>query len=191
MRFSVIYADPPWDYGSKTKTIQGLASRHYPVMKVEDICKLLVGSISERDCALFLWVTPPHLKSGIKVMESWGFKYGTIAFVWIKTNKNNGKPFFGIGHWTASNCELVLVGLKVGGRLTRANKDVSQVVVSPRREHSRKPDEVRDRIARLMGDVPRIELFASEFHEDWFCIGNAVTHRDIRDDIADLIREKW
>lgn len=183
-KYQIIYADPPWDYGSKTKTIQGLASKHYPVMRVDDICRLKVKEITDKNCALFLWVTPPHLKSGIKVMESWGFKYGTIGFVWVKTNPKSGTPVFGIGHWTASNCELVLVGLKIGSKLVRANKNISQVVISPRREHSQKPDEVRKRIVDLMGDLPRIELFARgerskdlfEYnrYDGWDCWGNEV-----------------
>jgi len=159
-KYQIIYADPPWDYGSKTKTIQGLASKHYPVMKVDEICSLPIKEITDKNCALFLWATPPQLKNAIKVMESWGFKYGTIAFAWIKTNPKSGTPFYGIGHWTASNCELVLVGLKIGSKLVRANKNISQVVMSPRMEHSRKPPEIRQKIVKLMGDLPRIELFA-------------------------------
>jgi len=181
-KYQIIYADPPWDYGSKTKTIQGLACKHYPVMKVEDICRLKVENIADDNCVLFLWVTPPHIKSAIKVMELWGFKYGTIAFAWIKTNKS-GTPFFGIGHWTASNCELVFCGLKKGGKLKRKNKDISQIIISNRQEHSKKPSEVRNKIVRLMGDLPRIELFArppkdrlfeDESYKGWDLWGNEV-----------------
>lgn len=118
------------------------------------------------------------MPEALKVMESWGFEYKTIVFCWVKTNPKNKKPFFGIGHWTRSNCELVLGGLKKGEKLNRKDNSISQIDLSPISIHSRKPDSIRKNIVKLCGDLPRIELFArkenslfNEF-EGWDTWGN-------------------
>ena len=173
-KYQIIYADPPWFYNKRnnenTRFCRGVHG-HYPVMKTEQICALPVGDISDRDCALILWVTFPHLKDGLLVVENWGFKYVTVAFNWFKTNKD-GTPFFGIGYYTKSNSEIALLGIK--GRMKPASNYVSQVIVSPREEHSKKPDCVRSKIVELFGDKPRIELFARTRNHGWDSWGNEV-----------------
>jgi len=183
-RYQIIYADPPWSYyvwSEDKKVAQGVAKRHYDTMAIEDICALPISQLADKDCKLFLWATPPCLPEAMRVMEAWGFEYKTIAFCWVKTNKQDRQPCFGIGHWTASNCELVLAGLRKGGTLNRQDKSISQVVMSPREEHSKKPDIIRDKIVQLCGDVPRIELFArpretlfGKNTKGWDCWGNEV-----------------
>lgn len=183
-KYQIIYADPPWDYANysdKGKQAQGYVKKHYPVMSTVDLCQLRVKNIADKDCKLFLWATIPLLQKAFTVIEAWGFSYRTIAFVWVKLNKNCNKLFFterdisfGIGHWTASNSELCLAGLLPKGRLNRQSKSISQIVLSPRREHSRKPDEVRDKIVELCGDLPRIELFARRKVKGWDVWGNEV-----------------
>lgn len=178
-KYQIIYADPPWSYkvwSEDKKVAQGTAKRHYDTMSIEDICKLNIDLLAEKDTKLFLWATPPCLPEAMQVMKAWGFEYKTIAFCWIKTNSKSGTPFFGIGHWTASNCEIVLCGLRKGGRLNRQNKDVSQIIMEPRREHSRKPDCVRDKIVRICGDLSRIELFARKKTEGWDVWGNELSN---------------
>ena len=121
-----------------------------------------------------MWVTFPNLKEGIKTIENWGFKYKTLGFSWIKLNKINKKPCFGIGFYTKSNCEVCLIGIKgKPGNLIKSNK-VSSCIISERREHSRKPDEARERIEQLVGQVPKIELFARQEFDGWDCWGNEV-----------------
>lgn len=162
-KYQIIYADCPWSYkvwSEDKKSAQGCAKRHYNTMDIQDICNLPVDKIADKDCKLFLWVTPPCLQEGLQVMKAWGFEFKTIVFCWVKTNPKSGTPFFGIGHWTASNCELVLAGLRKGGKLNRQDKSISQIIMSPRRKHSQKPDCVRNKIVQLCGDLPRIELFA-------------------------------
>ena len=110
-KYQIIYADPPWSYkvwSEDKKSAQGTAKRYYSTMSIEDICALKVGEITDKDCKLFLWATPPCLQEALQVMKAWGFEYKTIAFCWVKTNPKSKTPFYGIGHWTASNCELVL-----------------------------------------------------------------------------------
>lgn len=65
----------------------------------------------------------------------------------------------GMGHYTRANAELVLLFTK-GNALKRISRSIAQIVVAPRGRHSQKPAEVRERIVRLFGDLPRIELFA-------------------------------
>ena len=143
-------------------------------MKTKDLCELNVRSITDQNGAvLFMWVTPPLLSDGLQVMEAWGFKYVTVGFTWIKTNRKNGKPFFGLGFWTRSNAELCLIGV-TKGHPKRVDKTVAQLIISPLQEHSRKPDEARDRIVKLMGDLPRIELFARQRYDGWDAWGNEV-----------------
>ncbi len=113
-------------------------------MKDEEIAALPVNKIADKNCALFLWTTFPLLDKQIRLFKQWGFTYKTLGFSWIKTNPKNGKPCFGVGYYAKSNCEVCLMGIK--GRMTPISNKVSSCVISPRREHSRKPDEVRESI---------------------------------------------
>ena len=141
-------------------------------MLIEDIKKLPVAQISQRDAVLFLWVTFPLLQEAWSVMEAWGFTFKTVAFVWVKQNRKSDPLFWGMGYWTRANAELCLLATR--GHPKRAAKDVHQVIISHVEKHSRKPDEVRKRIERLMGDQPRIELFAREKSPGWDVWGNEV-----------------
>lgn len=172
-KYNIIYADPPWKYGGgKNKnTFQGLASVHYSTMKTGEICTLPIDKIAAENSVLFLWVTPPQLIDGIRVMNEWGFKYKTVGFTWVKYYKS-GRPFFGLGYWTRSNAEFCLIGVK--GKIKRIDNTVSQIVQTEIMRHSKKPDDVRDRIVKLMGDLPRIELFARQYADGWDCWGNEV-----------------
>ena len=173
-KYNIIYADPPWNF--KTYSKKGLekksAVNHYDCLNVDDICNLPIKEISDKDCILFLWVTFPFLKEGLKVIEEWGFTYKTIGFNWIKKNKKSDSLFWGLGFWTRANSEICLIATK--GKPKRISKSVHSVVFSKIREHSRKPDEVQDNIVKLCGDIPRIELFARQHVEGWDCWGNEV-----------------
>lgn len=174
-KYSIIYADPPWKYNSRANhktTFRGGAEGHYPLMSMDEIKALRVGDLGEKNSALFLWATLPYINEQIKLFDHWGYRYRTVAFAWIKTNKNNGFPFFGVGHYTRSNLEVCLLGIR--GQLTAQTHKISQVIVAPRREHSRKPDEVRDKIVELFGDLPRIELFARGSTSGWDTWGDEV-----------------
>jgi len=175
-KYSIIYADPPWFYNSrpygKGKAFGAGAQGHYPVMRTDDICALPVADIADDNCMLFLWTTFPQLENGLRVITSWGFTYKTLGFSWIKTNKKNGKPCFGVGFYTKSNAEVCLLATK--GRPIKESNSVSSVIISQREQHSKKPDEARERIVQLCGDIPRIELFARQKVEGWDCWGNEV-----------------
>lgn len=134
--------------------------------------KSMWGGVAADDCMLFLWVTFPNLQEGLDVIKAWGFKYKTLGFSWIKTNKKNGKPFFGIGYYTKSNCEVCLIGVK--GKPIKVSNSISSVVIEPRAEHSKKPDSVREKIVALCGDIPRLEMFARTKTAGWDIWGNEI-----------------
>jgi N6-adenosine-specific RNA methylase IME4 len=124
------------------------------------------------DCALFIWATDPLLPRAIDLMRAWGFEYKTVAFYWVKLNSaaKHGADFFtGLGYWTRANPEQCLLATR--GKPVRRAKDVRRLVVEKRREHSRKPDCVRDRIERLVAG-PYLELFGRETKPGCDCWGN-------------------
>ena len=166
----MIYADPPWSY--RSGSVQGAASNHYPVMKDQDLYELPIQKLCEKDCILFLWATFPKLSEALQLIKSWGFEYKTVAFVWVKQNTSGKGFFFGLGWWTRSNAEICLLAVK--GKPKRKSAAISQLVITPREAHSKKPQEVRDKIVALVGDVPRIELFAREVTKGWDVWGNEV-----------------
>lgn len=166
-KYNIIYADPPWRYWESGNKNQSL---HYTTMTVDEICDLPVKDIADDDCVLFIWVTYPILKEAFRVIEAWGFNYSTAAFVWVKKNKQKDSPFVGCGAWTRANSELCLLATK--GNVLRLDASISQIVESPIEEHSKKPDIVRDMITRLVGELPRVELFCRNPADGWDVWGN-------------------
>lgn len=172
-KFGIIYADPPWSYRVWSEKGKGRsAENHYPTMSNEDICTLPVAEIAAKDSVLFLWATFPNLPIAFEVIEAWGFTYKTVAFTWVKTCRKSPGYFVSLGHWTRANAEICLLATK--GNPRRISKSVRQLIVSPLRQHSQKPDETRERIVELMGDLPRVELFAREKVAGWAAWGNEI-----------------
>jgi len=171
-KYKIIYADPPWSYSNfqgKGKSF-GDVSAHYKTMSLDEMKELKISDISDSDCMLFMWATYPNLPEAILLLQTWGFKYKTVAFTWVKTR---GKDFYsGLGFYTNSNCEICLIGRR--GKFVRNKKNVKQLIVSPIGRHSEKPAEIRDRIVELCGDIPRIELFARQRVEGWDAWGNEI-----------------
>jgi len=203
MKYNIIYADCPWQYDNPKNNDPAMGGITYDTMPVEEIMALPVADLADRDCALFMWATMPKLKEAFQVIEAWGFTYTTCAFVWIKLNRNagfiekivnkikyiiiEGGFYSGMGHWTNGNAELCLFAKK--GRPSRNTKNVKQLVFSPLGRHSAKPPEVRNRIVELMGDVPRIELFARDKADGWHSWGNEI-QSDISLQTKDLAYQK-
>lgn len=141
-------------------------------MTINDICKLPVKQIADKDCALFMWATFPNLEYAFQVLNAWGFTYKTIAFVWVKQNKKSDSLFWGMGFWTRANAEICIIATK--GKPKRISASVHQIIMSRIEEHSKKPSVTRDKIIELIGDLPRIELFARRQTDGWDCWGNEV-----------------
>jgi N6-adenosine-specific RNA methylase IME4 len=171
-QYQVIYADPPWSYNDKAAAGKRGASFKYPTQDKGWLRNLPVPSIAAPNSVLFLWVTMPLLDEGLDLIKAWGFEYKTVGFTWIKRNKISPTWFFGMGNWTRANAELCLLAKK--GNIKRVSASVSSVIDTPIERHSKKPDVVRERIVSLMGDLPRIELFARERSDGWDVWGNEV-----------------
>jgi N6-adenosine-specific RNA methylase IME4 len=171
--YSVIYADPPWQYDMRCgEGIDRAVENHFPTLPLDEIKALPVADLAADHCALFLWTPPPLVKQAIEVIEAWGFEYTTFAFVWVKQTKDEERFATGMGNYTRANAELVLLGTK--GSPVRLNADVHQIILAPRMEHSRKPEEAAERIMRLVPG-PYIELFARRLREGWDVWGNEVS----------------
>jgi len=169
-KYNIILCDPPWRYNNKGG--QGVAENHYPTMSIEDICALPVAELAAKDSALFLWATFPMLPEALRVIEAWGFRFKTVSFVWLKQNRRAKTWFYGLGFWTRSNAEICLLATR--GHPKRRDNSIHQFIISPVEAHSKKPDEARDKIVRLMGDLPRVELFARQTPPGWAVWGNEV-----------------
>jgi site-specific DNA-methyltransferase (adenine-specific) len=130
-----------------------------------------------------MWATFPNLLDCLKVIKAWRFRYTSCGFVWVKENPKSPGYHVGLGYWTRANAELCLIATR--GHPKRISKSVRQLVISPLERHSKKPGCVRERIVELIGDVPRIELFARERAEGWDALGNELDGRDIRDALKD------
>lgn len=169
-KYAVIYADPPWGY--RNRGTRAAAARHYPTMGVDEIKALPVADIAAADCVLFLWATFPMLPEALETVRAWGFQYKTLAFCWAKRNRRSPGWFWGLGNWTRSNPEVCLLAAR--GRPARASAAVHSLIEAPVGRHSAKPKEARTRIEALMGDVPRIELFARERAPGWDAWGDEV-----------------
>ncbi len=200
MKYKILYVDPPWLYNDRNGNGERGAIYKYKCMSQDELEMMAsdIHKIADDDCYLFMWSTMPMLPNALSIIDFWGFTFKTVAFTWIKTNKD-GTPFKGLGHYTRGNAETCLVATRGGadvlllseycaseelclvatkGKLHRKNKGVGSVVIEPTREHSRKPDSVRDRIDLLYGDVPRIELFARQSTIGWHTMGNEKTMFD-------------
>lgn len=184
-KYQIIYADPPWSYNDKMemKGVHGAirgAKSFYQTMNIEDIKNLPIQKITNDNCVLFLWVTMPLLQEGLDVIKAWSFVYKTCGFTWVKKTKNN-KIHCGMGHYTRGNAELCLLAIK--GKIKVIAKDIRQVQILSIGKHSAKPPQIKNEIVELMGDLPRIELFArppkdqlseDRSYEGWDLWGNEV-----------------
>jgi N6-adenosine-specific RNA methylase IME4 len=175
MKYSIIYADPPWKYlwGEGKEGGHFAPEKHYPTLSVDELCEFDVKAISNKNSVLALWATSPCLPDAIKVMNSWGFKYKTVLFVWIKQNPRSLTVVTGPGSYTRSAAEYILLGMR--GHIKRISTEViPQVVFAPRGRHSEKPGVFRDYLISLFGDLPRVELFARYAAPGWDVFGNEV-----------------
>jgi N6-adenosine-specific RNA methylase IME4 len=172
-KYQVIYADPPWSYSAWAKHKHVAVANKYQVMSIQELKNLPVAEISEADSILLMWATYPNLPEALDLMKTWGYKYRTVAFTWVKQNIKSDSIFLGLGHYTRGNAEIVLLG-KRGKGIPIQDSGVSQIIISRRREHSRKPDEARSKIESLFGEVSRIELFGRVECNGWDVWGNEV-----------------
>lgn len=201
--YDVVYADPPWEYRVWKNKESRTADSHYNTMRLNDIKNLPINDIASKNSVLLLWSTYPNIPRALDVMLSWGFRYVTVAFTWVKLLKkwaakiNNSDDIFyditktiwhfGLGHHTRGNPEVCLLGAK-GKGIPVAVHNVRNLVIAPFTRHSEKPFEIRDRIDQLYpAPLNKIELFARENlgvndrdYPDWTFIGDDIDGKDIR-----------
>jgi len=179
--YRAILADPPWAFRTYSgDAVPARGDQPYRTMSIDDICALPVRDIATDDCVLFLWTCWPVLQDSFRVLDAWGFKYKTCAFSWMKADPyrlfaDDKTPFAGMGYWTRANTEPCLLATR--GKPKRINADVRQGIIAPRREHSRKPDCVHERIERLVAG-PYLELFGRQSRPGWDVWGNEATKFD-------------
>ncbi len=182
--YSLIVIDPPWTYSLRESDRTHRNRTPYPNMSDADILNLPVGKIAAADAYLFLWVTNNHLPLGFQCLKTWGFSYKT-TFTWLKVTKNSTsneiKPRIGVGHYGRGCTEHFLVANK--GKPKSFNQlglnNISNVILAPRNEHSRKPEEffeIANRLGEALGGS-RIELFARELREGWDAWGAEVEEK--------------
>jgi N6-adenosine-specific RNA methylase IME4 len=180
--YRAILADPPWHFQAWASPPYGKgrsAESHYNTMKEADIAALPVADLAAPDCVLFMWACWPTILQAFRIIEAWNFEFKTCGFCWVKGNATQIEMFdeeltpdMLLGYWTRSNSEVCLLATR--GKPKRAAADVRQAIISPRREHSRKPDEIHRRIERLVGG-PYLELFARQTRPGWDVWGNQTT----------------
>lgn len=186
--FKAILADPPWHFKSYTALQMANpgsrrdVERHYSTMSLNDIKALPVKDLASKEgCHLFLWATGPCLPDALATMEAWGFKYSTLAFTWVKLKRSfnpnqlrvlpsvDGDFHVGLGLTTRKNAEICLLGRR--GSPRRLAKNIRELIVAPVREHSRKPDEIYQRIESYCSG-PYLELFGRQQRDRWVVRGD-------------------
>lgn len=172
-KIQLLYADPAWTFNDKLNCGNRGASHKYTETSMNDLLGPIaeyVNDVTDDNCFLAMWWVATQPYEALQVVDSWGFKLiNMTGFTWHKLTKN-GKDHFGMGHWTRANTENCLFARK--GKIKRVNAGVRQLVHAKTREHSRKPDEIRDNLVTLMGDIPRMEMFARETTPGWEAWGN-------------------
>jgi N6-adenosine-specific RNA methylase IME4 len=177
--FGAILVDPPSRFETRSEKGKGCsAEKHYPTMSWYELRALNVGALGFPDCTLFLWICWPTMPQSLELIAAWGFRYINCAFDWCKADTSQIDMFrddadvaIGCGYWTRANTEPCLLGTR--GDPKRLNADVRMAIVEPRREHSRKPACVHDRIEHLVAG-PFLELFARRRRPGWIVWGNEI-----------------
>jgi len=194
--YEIIYSDCPWrfqNWSSSELAVRGEkwgranGRSPYDVLNTSRLCEIPVLDLAAKNCVLFTWATFPKLKDAMQVIEAWEFTYKTVAYTWVKQNPSGKGWKFGLGYWTRGNPEICLLATR--GKPKRVSKMVANLVIAPVGNHSAKPPEVRDRIVELMGDKPRIELFAREKAPGWEALGLEIDNKDIFDAIPEHLAD--
>jgi len=173
-KYNIIYADPPWNTKYFKEKKDGFLSRKlkYPTLSDKEIINLPVNKIANDDSILFIWCIDSRIPILTTLMKSWGFTFKAVGFVWGKKAKTTNGYNSTFSSYTRKTCEFCFIGTK--GKYLIKKRNVEQLILKSKQEHSRKPDCVRNKIIELCGDLSKIELFARERVKGWDCWGNEV-----------------
>lgn len=181
--YGIGYIDPPWPFRTRSEKGKGRSpEKHYPVMTINQIKELPIRSLIGKDGVIAMWVPSPLVAIGthVEVFHAWNARPSSLGWCWAKTKRNEGDALFlsgknsfhmGLGYSTRKNVELCFIGII--GKPPRLARNVRELIISPVREHSRKPDIVRDELQRLYPG-PRVEIFARERFAGWDAWGNEI-----------------
>jgi N6-adenosine-specific RNA methylase IME4 len=171
-RFQTILADPPWRFSNRTGKVapEHGRLRRYPTLSLEEIAEIPVAEASDETAHLYLWTPNALLPWGLDVMRAWGFTYKT-NIVWQKIRKDGGPDGRGVGFYFRNTTELLLFGVRGSMRTLAPGRSQVNVMLTRKREHSRKPDEQYDMI-EACSPAPYLELFARGSRPAWTCWGN-------------------
>ena len=177
-RFATILADPPWRFANRTGKVAPEHRRlsRYGTMDLDQICALPVARVADRRAHLYLWVPNALVVEGLAVMRAWGFAYKT-NLVWYKTRRDGGPDGRGVGFYFRNVTELLLFGVRGTLRTREAGRRQTNIIVSRKREHSRKPDE-QYAIVESCSPGPYLEMFARHARAGWTPWGNEAPDED-------------
>jgi N6-adenosine-specific RNA methylase IME4 len=174
VRFRTVYADPPWQFSNRTGKMAPEHRRlhRYRTMSVDEICALAVKEVVDTPAHLYLWCPNALLSWGLRVMESWGFTYKT-NLVWYKIRKDGGPDGRGVGFYYRNVTELLLFGVRGHLRTLEPGRRAVNIILTRKREHSRKPDEFY-RLIEQCSPKPYLELFARHPRPEWTQWGDEI-----------------
>lgn len=187
-KYQIIVSDPPWAFSRTWNNDPKNGGITYPTLTIPDIISLPVKDIAAENCALFLWIPHTKVSEIAPLFPSWGFRWVNTAFVWNKKNAD-GSSRMGLGTYTRTSSELCLLGIR--GSMQRIDNTVRQDIDAPIGKHSEKPREVFDRIFRLFGNLPTLEMFARTRDLRMDTIGNEISGKDIRVELEEIRNGTW
>lgn len=166
-KFGTILIDPPWRFSNRTGKVGPEHKRlyRYKTMSFEEIAQLPIGELALPKSHLYLWCPNALLLEALTIMKRWGFTYKT-NIVWYKVRKDGGPDGRGVGFYFRNVTELLLFGVKGKLRTLKPGRTQVNILITRKREHSRKPEEVYDLIERCSPE-PYLELFARERVPRW------------------------
>lgn len=179
-RFGAILADPPWRFENRTGKMAPEHRRlhRYNTMSYEEIMAIPVPELALPESHLYLWVPNALLLEGLRLMEVWGFKYKT-NIIWFKVRKDGGPDGRGVGFYFRNVTEMVLFGVRGSLRTLAPGRKQVNIIISRKREHSRKPDELYNIIERC-SPGPYLELFARHRRPGWTAWGDEVDTYELK-----------
>ncbi len=171
-KFGTILADPPWKFQNRTGKMAPEHKRlyRYHTMTNEEILSLPVNEIALPKSHLYLWVPNALIDLGLNVLRNWGFDYKTML-VWYKIRKDGGPDRRGVGFYFRNVTEVILFGTRGQLRTLQPGRSQENIIVSQKRGHSIKPDELYP-IIESCSPGPFIELFARRKRHNWISWGD-------------------
>lgn len=172
-KFATVLADPPWQFQNRTGKMAPEHKRlnRYPTMSLKEIMELPVRNVLNETAHLYLWVPNALLPDGLEVLKAWGFEYKS-NLIWYKVRKDGGPDRRGVGFYFRNVTEMILFGVRgKNARTLDAGRRQENMIISQKREHSRKPDE-QYALIESCSPGPYLELFARGSRLNWTCWGN-------------------